>query len=303
MSTDEPKPDPSRDPFHRSSEAVYRSLVEQVPAVVYVDSNEVEPRSLYVSPQALGLLGRPPDDFLADRHLWTASIHPEDRPRVAATWSEAVARRDRFECEYRWVRPDGTLLWVRDSSVLVLDAHGVGLFWQGVMLDVSDRRRTEDALRESETRHRALVENLPAVIYQVAPDDDRRTMYVSKHVETALGYTQAEWLDQPDIWMELLHADDREPTLAAHDRHNQTGEPWSREYRLIAADGRAIWFRDVAHLVRDGYRPAAPLAGRAAGHHGTQAGRGRVARRAGPAGEPRHRTDRGAGRGQRDDEP
>src|SRR5918994_5468740 len=102
-----------------------------------------------------------------------------------------------------------------------------------------------------EARYRALVENLPAVIYQVAPDDDRRTMYVSPHVETALGYTRDEWLGQPDIWMELLHPDDREQILAAHDLHNQTGRPWSREYRLIANDGRVVWFRDVATLVRD----------------------------------------------------
>jgi PAS domain S-box-containing protein len=107
-----------------------------------------------------------------------------------------------------------------------------------------------------EARYRALVENLPAVIYQVAPDDDRRTMYVSPHVETALGYTRDEWLGQPDIWMELLHPDDREQTLAAHDLHNETGRPWSREYRLIASDGRVVWFRDVATLVRDdGGRP------------------------------------------------
>jgi len=99
-----------------------------------------------------------------------------------------------------------------------------------------------------EANYRALVENLPAVIYQVAPDDDRRTKYVSPHVETALGYSREEWLDQPDIWMELLHPEDREPTLAAHDLHNETGRPWSREYRLIASDGQVVWFRDVANL-------------------------------------------------------
>lgn len=110
----------------------------------------------------------------------------------------------------------------------------------------------EQALRESEARYRLLVENIPAVVYMVAPDDDRRTLYVSPEVERALGYTRKEWLDQPDIWTELLHPDEREQTLDAHDRHNESGEPWSREYRLIASDGRAVWFRDVATLVRDG---------------------------------------------------
>jgi len=124
------------------------------------------------------------------------------------------------------------------------------------MVDGTDRREgagrwTRRIHHTDEARYRALVENLPAVIYQVAPDDDRRTMYVSPHVETALGYSRAEWLGQPDIWMELLHPDDREQTLAAHDLHNETGRPWSREYRLIANDGRVVWFRDVATLVRD----------------------------------------------------
>jgi PAS domain S-box-containing protein len=124
------------------------------------------------------------------------------------------------------------------------------------MTDGTDGREgagpwTERLQHTDEARYRALVENLPAVIYQVAPDDDRRTIYVSPHVETALGYSRDEWLDQPDIWMELLHPDDREQTLAAHDLHNVTGRPWSREYRLIANDGRVVWFRDVATLVRD----------------------------------------------------
>ena len=56
-----------------------------------------------------------------------------------------------------------------------------------------DERRPGGA--DDEAKYRALVENLPAVIYQVAPDDDRRTMYVSRHVETALGYSRDEWLD------------------------------------------------------------------------------------------------------------
>ena len=124
------------------------------------------------------------------------------------------------------------------------------------MTDGTDGREgagpwTERLQHTDEARYRALVENLPAVIYQVAPDDDRRTMYVSPHVETALGYSRDEWLGQPDIWMELLHPDDREQTLAAHDLHNETGRPWSREYRLIANDGRVVWFRDVATLARD----------------------------------------------------
>lgn len=233
-----------------ASDALYRSLLEQVPAVVYVDSNEIEPESLYVSPQSEAMFGRRPEEFLRDRNLWGSCIHPDDRRRVRREWATSVVREIPFECEYRWIAADGTILWVRDGAVLVHDERGEPLFWQGLLHDISSSKVVEDALRGSEARYRFLVENIPAVVYMVAPDDDRRTLYVSPQVERALGYTLKEWLDQPDIWMELLHPDDREPTLAAHDRHNETGEPWSREYRLIASDGRAVWFRDVANLVR-----------------------------------------------------
>ncbi|HEX9123540.1 MAG TPA: PAS domain-containing protein [Actinomycetota bacterium] len=232
-------------------EILFRTLVEQVPCVVYVDTHEPRPRSLYVSPQVEEMFGRSVAHLMADPDLWTKTIHPEDRPRVDREWEQAFRTGRPFDAEYRVVKPDGTVAWVRDTSVLQPDPEGTPRYRQGVMYDITASKAAEEALRESEARHRALVENIPAVVYVVAPDDDRRTLYVSPQIEVALGYSQQEWLDQPDIWMELLHPDDRETTLAAHDLANETGRPWSREYRLIAADGRAVWFRDVATLVRD----------------------------------------------------
>jgi len=252
-----PRPDdrgpdtPERRRHLDASDALYRSLVEQVPAIVYVTSNELRSRSLFLSPQVATILGHEVSEYLDDRGLWVRSIHADDRERVLGEWEAAVERQDRFGSEYRCVRPDGGIVWVRDDSVLVRDERGDPLFWQGVVSDITASKLAEESLRESEARYRLLVENVPAVVYMVAPDDDRRTLYVSPHVERTLGYSRQEWLDQPDIWTELLHPDDREPTLEAHDRHNESGEPWSREYRLIASDGRALWFRDVATLVRD----------------------------------------------------
>lgn len=239
------------------TDALYRSLLEQFPAVVYVDSNELVSESPYVSPQCEAMLGIPPEEFVADRHLWASRVHPDDLDRMHADWVAAYERQDRFESEYRWIKPDGTVIWVREASLLVRNERGEPLFWQGLLTDITESKRGEEALRVSEARYRLLVENIPAVVYMVAPDDDRRTLYVNPQVERTLGYTRQEWLQQPDIWMELLHPDDREPTLDANDRHNLTGNPWSREYRLIASDGRALWFRDVGTLVRD--EQGAPL--------------------------------------------
>jgi PAS domain S-box-containing protein len=235
-----------------AGEILYRNLVEQVPAVVYIDSNDVTPQTIYVSPQVEEMFGRPADMWIRHRELWDEAIHPDDLPAVNAAWTRSIETQTPCVIEYRVRRPDGSIVWTHDSCVPVRGADGRTLYWQGVMHDVTASKATEESLRESEARYRALIENVPAVVYVVAPDDDRKTLYVSPQVETALGYSRAEWLEQPDIWMELLHADDREETLAAHDLHNETGRPWSREYRLIASDGRPIWFRDVATLVRDG---------------------------------------------------
>ncbi len=230
---------------------LYRSLVERVPAIVYVDSNDQRPDSLYISPQVEELLGHPPKAFVADPELWRRQTHPDDVAMIAGSWRAARLEGRPFECEYRMIRPDGTVVWVRDGAVPLRGDGGRIELWQGVLWDITAAKRHEQELREAEEKWRALVENLPAVVYLVAPDDDRRTLYVSPHVERTLGYSREEWLDQPDIWMELLHPDDREPTLAAYDEHNASGEPWSADYRLIASDGRAVWFRDAATLVRD----------------------------------------------------
>ncbi|MGH2529811.1 MAG: PAS domain-containing protein [Actinomycetota bacterium] len=241
---------PAEDLFE-SSEALYRALVEQVPAVVYIDSDDQLPDSLYISPQSERVFGYAPSAYLARPELWRDNTHPGDRSLVAEAWAAARANGEVFEGEYRVRHRSGRWLWIRDEAVPVRGRDGEIRAWQGVLHDITARKEAEQALRGAEEKYRALVENLPAVVYLVAPDDDRRTLYVSPQVERALGYPRGEWLDQPDIWMELLHPDDREQTLAAHDVANETGKPWSREYRLIASDGRAVWFRDVATLVRD----------------------------------------------------
>ena len=227
-----------------------RELVEQLPCVVYVDNDDQRPSTIYISPNIEQLLGVPAKRFLEDPGLWVRSMHPDDRERIQGLRDEVWTTGARYRSEYRMFRQDGEEVWVRDSSVLVISDQGHRLAWQGVIEDITTERRAEDEIRVSEARYRALIERVPAVVYEMGPDDERRTLFVSPHVEQVLGYTRSEWLDQPDIWIELLHADDREIVLAAHDRNSETGEPWDLEYRLIANDGRVVWVHDRATLIR-----------------------------------------------------
>jgi adenylate cyclase len=242
----------------RDSEVRFRALVERVPAVVYIVSNEPEPETIYVSPEVTKLSGYEPHEWTGDVNLWPGSIHPDDHARVAELWKHSIRSGEDFRCEYRSTHKDGHTMWLRDDTTLIRDDAGMALYWQGVVQDISDRKYVEESLRESEARYRTLVEQAPAIVYEMGPDDERRTLFVSPHVEEILGYSRQEWLDQPDIWIELLHPEDRERELEAHDRHNVTGEPWVRTYRLIAADGRTVWVRDQAVLVRDPRDPDSP---------------------------------------------
>ncbi len=239
---------PPLDPF--ASRSRTRELVEQLPVVVFVDTDELRGKTVYISPNVEKLLGYTRSVLLEDSELWLRSIHPDDRDGFWLSWEDSWKRGTPFHAEYRMLRPDGEEVWVRESSVLVLSESGNRLAWQGVIEDLTAEKRSQEEVRESEARYRALVERVPAVVYEMDRDDERRTIYVSPHVEQVLGYSRAEWLDQPDIWIELLHADDREVVLAQHDRHSETGEPWDLEYRLIASDGRVVWVHDRAILIR-----------------------------------------------------
>ena len=106
-------------------------------------------------------------------------------------------------------------------------------------------------LREAESTYRHLVEGIPAILYIDAVDELSTNLYTSPQIERILGFSVAEWRDDPSLWIARMHQDDRERVLAEHRISNATGSTFSTEYRVIARDGREIWFRDEAVLVRN----------------------------------------------------
>jgi PAS domain S-box-containing protein len=98
--------------------------------------------------------------------------------------------------------------------------------------------------------YRHLVEGIPAVLYVDANDDRSSTLYTSPQIEPLLGFTVEQWRDDPALWVDRIHQDDRERVLEEHRESLRTGGPFRTEYRLLAADGREVWIRDEAVLVR-----------------------------------------------------
>ncbi len=98
--------------------------------------------------------------------------------------------------------------------------------------------------------YRHLVEGISAVVYVDANDDRSSNLYTSPQIEPLLGFTVEQWRDDPALWVERIHEDDRERVLEEHRRSMRTGDPFRTEYRLLAADGREVWIRDEAVLIR-----------------------------------------------------
>jgi diguanylate cyclase (GGDEF)-like protein/PAS domain S-box-containing protein len=139
---------------------------------------------------------------------------------------------------------DGGRAWSAEDIAVLEDLAG------SVADDVERRRRisTDEIMGD---RYRSIVEQIPAVTYIDALDDAASTVYISPQVETLLGYAPGEWIADPDLWLRLIHPDDRARALAENQRHNETGESFSLDYRIYRKDGRLAWIHDEARIVRD----------------------------------------------------
>jgi diguanylate cyclase (GGDEF)-like protein/PAS domain S-box-containing protein len=236
----------------QSAEFLYGTLVEQLPLITYVESSE-SPTSkpLYLSPQIESVLGYTVEQWFSTPDLYAHSIHEDDRERVLNEKRAAYERGEAARSEYRIIAADGRIVWVEDRSVLVEPPEGGPPFRQGFAIDITERKRADDALRRAETRYRTLVEQLPVAVYIDRVDEESSNIYTSPQIEQMLGFSAAEWMSDPSLFVKLLHPDDRERVLAAHALTHATGDPLSVEYRFVARDGHVVWVHDEARLIAD----------------------------------------------------
>jgi PAS domain S-box-containing protein len=125
---------------------------------------------------------------------------------------------------------------------------------------VPDRTPAPDTERETlphgrrwqpDLRYRSLVEKLPVVTFMASLDDAVQELYVSPQIETLLGFTQEEWLDDPILWFQQLHPDDRDKWVDEFARTCAQGANFRAEYRLYARDGHIVWVQGECQLIRD----------------------------------------------------
>ncbi|MEW6209190.1 MAG: PAS domain S-box protein [Acidobacteriota bacterium] len=148
----------------RQVESRYQTLIESLPEIVYTAQARPPYQIIYLSPQAR-TLGYSLEGWREETSLWINLIHPHDRERVLEEIRSARERKGRFETEYRVVACDGSVLWIHDRSSLLLDKEGEPACWQGLLSDITERKRAEEKLRRSEERYRAFVEQSSEAIW------------------------------------------------------------------------------------------------------------------------------------------
>ena len=179
----------------QEAETLYRTLVEQIPAITYIqeplESNN--PKAVtYMSPQYETILGYPAESEVIDEEHWLRTLHPEDRERVLAEEIRTDETGEPFEVEYRVIAHDGRTVWLRDQARLVRDQdEGRPLYWLGVQYDITEQKRIEEVLRQSEQLHRAVVEQAAEGIFLVDVDT-KRILEANTAYQNLLGYTPEE---------------------------------------------------------------------------------------------------------------
>jgi two-component system cell cycle sensor histidine kinase/response regulator CckA len=133
-----------------AAEARYRSLIENIPLVTYMNSIEEPITSLYMSPQVESLLGYTPEEWAARPELARDGIHPDDRQRIETLASKARKQGIATRCEFRFVARDGRIVWVLDQTIPMRNDEGTIVGHQGFLLDITEQKQLEEQLRQSQ---------------------------------------------------------------------------------------------------------------------------------------------------------
>ncbi len=171
----------------RDSEARFRFVADMAPVLIW--QADPDNRGIWFNKPWLDFTGRRMEEELG--FGWLEGIHQEDRERAAFTCQGHLARRDAFEMEFRMRRHDGEYRWILDRGAPLFEPEtAIFLGYIGSCIDITDRRRAEEAMRESEARFRSIFEQANDFIFTA--DLEQRLTSCNPAVAAALGYTAEE---------------------------------------------------------------------------------------------------------------
>ena len=168
-------------------------------------------------------------------------IHPEDREKVLRQNELILSKKTDKELEYRIIAGDETVRWILDRGCFVRDERGTELYWQGVLLDITESKTANEAVRKSEEIYKFLSEG---VVHQLWTAHAAGSLeYVNERTTTYFGCEDSELIEKG--WRDFIHPDDLESCLMVWQNSIETGEYYETKIRLRREDGEYLW-----HIVR-----------------------------------------------------
>jgi PAS domain S-box-containing protein len=197
--------------------------------------------------------GYTPEELTCGTVPFAALVHPEDLIRVTHEVRKFSSEGpDQFQQEYRIVRKGGAICWVDDRTTIGRDAFRAVTHYQGILIDITERKLAEEALRESEGKYRSLVEKANEAITII---QDWRLIYANTRMAELLGEPVESLVGRP--FLDIVWPDDREALKARHIKR-RCGEkvPDLFDFRMLGAGGKKLWmYISIAEIQWQG-RPA-----------------------------------------------
>ena len=225
----------------KQAEHRYAALAAAAPVAIFRCDDRFN--HIYVNDRWSEMTGRPIESALGNG--WMDALHPDDRDRLLARWVEMYAQASPGTKvlnggEGRHLRPDGSINWFYVQVAREMDADGRVIGYIGTLTDISDRKRIEAELAESEAKFRRLVEGANDLIW--SQDQTGRFTYLSPQFQTLFGWEPSEWIGRSFI--ELVHPDDRSWVIPDYQQDvHLKQKSHSPEFRHRCRDGHYIWVR------------------------------------------------------------
>jgi PAS domain S-box-containing protein len=199
------------------------------------------------SPRTSEILGYPAKDEVTVEQR-NASIHPDDRARVWREFNEAIQSGDDLVSEYRALRPDGQVRWIASRGAIARDESGKPVRAAGIVVDVTESKLAEAALRESEARFRLMADAVPQIVW--ITDAEGRAEFFNKQWHDYTGAAHRP-TTASEVAADYVHPDDAAPTMAAFDKARRSGTTFLVEHRIRSKDGAYRWFLVRGEPYRD----------------------------------------------------
>ncbi len=232
----------------RQSEEKFRTFSENTESLIWIASADLF-HPVYISPAYEKIWGRSSQHLFEQPDSWIDNIHPDDRDYATQSIWQLLNGSKSIAVEYRILRPDNSVRWIWNRGFAVYDDQGQLNYYGGIVEDITERKLAEESLRQTEEKFRNFAENTHAVIWIASPDSFL-PLYVSPAYEKIWGRSSQSLLEQPELWIDSVHPDDRDRlTLAAKQR--LISESLSVEYRILRPDGAVRWIWDRGFPIYD----------------------------------------------------